>query len=146
MKISVKISDGGVTVDQIVEAASIEQASDMIEAQMRKTESAFDAEYQRHEWDGGIIEGTAVYSLHDGGQDSTGRARVVIEAAPPQSVIARWDAADWDEERMVARAYRYEDAETREPITLTEEQAPMYAWGQCQDDLTGGSQAGEYRG
>ncbi len=63
----------------------------------------------------------------------------------PQNVIARWDAADWDDDTMTASRYRYEDADTREPLELTEAEADRYAWGQSQDDLTGGSQAGELR-
>ena len=63
----------------------------------------------------------------------------------PLTVIARWDAEDWDDEKMVASKYRYQAADTFEPIELTEEQAARYAWGQCDDNITGGSQAGDLR-
>lgn len=63
----------------------------------------------------------------------------------PENVIARWDAADWNDESMTASAYRYEAADTREPVELTKSEASRYAWGQCQDDLNGGSQTGELR-
>lgn len=63
----------------------------------------------------------------------------------PMNVIARWDASDWNDEKMAASEYRYEDADTRESIELTEDEASRYAWGTCQDNLAGGSQRGELR-
>lgn len=60
----------------------------------------------------------------------------------PIEVIARWDAEDWDDEKMVANHYTYQDLETGVEIPLTEAQAALYAWGQCMDNLTGGSQGG----
>lgn len=63
----------------------------------------------------------------------------------PESIVARWNAEDWDDHKMVARRYSYEDAETSGPIELTEAQADQYIWGACHDDLTGGSQAGKLR-
>lgn len=63
-------------------------------------------------------------------------------AAFPKAVIARWNAKDWDDNRMVASVYRYEDADTREEIALTEDEANMYTWGQTEDNITGGSQVG----
>ena len=47
--------------------------------------------------------------------------------------------------KMVARRYRYEDADTGAAVELTEEQADDYSWGQCEDNITGGCQLGERR-
>lgn len=60
----------------------------------------------------------------------------------PTHIIARWKAEDWDDEKMIASEYTYEDADTREPIELTETEAREYSWGQTADDCSGGSQAG----
>jgi hypothetical protein len=59
----------------------------------------------------------------------------------PEVILARWDAEDWDDRTMTASRYRYEDQDGN-PIELTEEQANLYSWGQCEDNLTGGSQSG----
>ena len=68
-------------------------------------------------------------------------------AALPEHVVATWDAADWDDDKMTASRYRYytvdecgyRDAE----IELTDEQAARYTWGTCNDTTTGGMQWGE---
>ena len=60
----------------------------------------------------------------------------------PKTVIARWDAADWNEEKMIATSYRYEDMNTLEDIELTEAQAALYSWGQCEETASGGCQGG----
>ena len=69
-------------------------------------------------------------------------ALIYLEVDLPAAVLARWDAADWDAARMVARRYRYEDAETHAPLALTDEEAGLYVWGQTEEDVTGGAQAG----
>lgn len=74
-----------------------------------------------------------------------GNQKMKNEKTLPENVIAYWDAEDWDDERMVATSYRYEDADTREPVEITEAEAARYAWGTCCDNLTGGSQSGELR-
>ena len=67
----------------------------------------------------------------------------------PQAVIARWNAEDWDDATMTASRYTYqafeEDALPGEEIELTEDEARLYSWGQCEDNLTGGSQRGTLR-
>lgn len=63
----------------------------------------------------------------------------------PTRVLARWAKEDWDDDRMVATHYRYYDADSGEEIELTEEQASHYTWGQTDDNITGGSQAGDLR-
>jgi len=78
---AVTISDGGTTVEQVIVATSIEEAVELMESQMSDAESAYDDEYQRTKWDGAIIDGTALYRLHDGGSDSSSAARVTIQAA-----------------------------------------------------------------
>lgn len=69
----------------------------------------------------------------------------------PESVLARWDAEDWDDERMIATCYRYEAMNAEYPqmrssIELTEAEAALYTWGPAQDDITGGSQVGRLQG
>lgn len=63
----------------------------------------------------------------------------------PTNVIARWDAEDWDDERMVASKYRYEDLDSGDAVELTEVDASLYVWGQTEDNMTGGSQAGSLK-
>lgn len=65
-----------------------------------------------------------------------------MENELPENVLASWDADDWDDETMTASTYRYKDLETGDPIELSESQAAMYIWGQCEDNVTGGTQAG----
>ena len=60
----------------------------------------------------------------------------------PQNVIARWDAKDWDDEKMIASQYRYGDMETLEDVELTDDQLALYSWGQCEENATGGCQGG----
>lgn len=64
----------------------------------------------------------------------------------PEHVLASWRAEDWDDEKMVASEYTYkamdEDGYFSINIELTKEQAALYSWGTCDDNLTGGSQAG----
>ncbi len=61
----------------------------------------------------------------------------------PETVLARWKAADWDEETMTASAYQYETEDG--PIDLTESEADRYTWGQGEDNITGGCQRGWLR-
>jgi hypothetical protein len=75
---TVTISDGGVTVYRTVMAATIEAAIDVIEADIRNAEEVYDKCDQRTRWNGAIVDGTAMYRLHDGGQDSASACRVTI--------------------------------------------------------------------
>ena len=66
----------------------------------------------------------------------------------PQEVLAHWNAADWNDEKMTASKYTYtslDDATFGDPLELTDEESAMYSWGQCEDNITGGTQAGTLR-
>lgn len=67
-----------------------------------------------------------VYSIHDGGKDSTGRARVVIEAAPPMITYAFWtDGGDQDDIQAVS----IEDAVEIASERITKAEWADGAWG-----------------
>lgn len=61
----------------------------------------------------------------------------------PVSVLARWKAEDWDDDSMTASEYAYESEDG--PIDLTESEADLYAWGNTDDNITGGCQRGSLR-
>lgn len=62
----------------------------------------------------------------------------------PNEVLARWKAEDWNDETMTASHYSYEDGEGN-PIELSEQEVSQYSWGNCEDNITGGSQGGWLR-
>lgn len=88
--------------------------------------------------------GEDVYATFDAAKSAgIAYAEAHDEISLPYNVLARWDAADWDEDTMTASRYKY--YADGQPIELTESQAAMYAWGQCEDEITGGCQAGSLR-
>lgn len=57
----------------------------------------------------------------------------------PDTVLAQWLAEDWDDDKMTASRYTYETEDGR-PV-----EAGRYAWGQTEDNNTGGCQRGDLR-